>query len=148
MPLTSATCRSAIPQTVAFRSSTWPAPQSDEPSDHPTGSRPITETALKPAGYGTELSVSVGDKRANKNAGAKKATCAPLNRVSNNEMLFRKVPPAQPSCWIDVKRRSYPLIQPKYCNPEDSSETWTGRGNQPRWGSDAASFGKATCQDR
>jgi DNA-binding protein H-NS len=31
------------------------------------------------------------------------------------------------------KRRSYPLVQPKYCNPEDQSETWTGRGNQPRW---------------
>jgi DNA-binding protein H-NS len=31
------------------------------------------------------------------------------------------------------KRRSYPVVQPKYCNPEDPSETWTGRGNQPRW---------------
>jgi DNA-binding protein H-NS len=31
------------------------------------------------------------------------------------------------------KRRSYPPVQPKYCNPEDQSETWAGRGNQPRW---------------
>jgi DNA-binding protein H-NS len=31
------------------------------------------------------------------------------------------------------KRRPYPLVQPKYCNPEDPSETWTGRGRQPRW---------------
>jgi DNA-binding protein H-NS len=33
----------------------------------------------------------------------------------------------------EQKRRSYPLVQPKYCNPEDPSETWTGRGSQPRW---------------
>jgi DNA-binding protein H-NS len=31
------------------------------------------------------------------------------------------------------KRRPYPVVQPKYCNPENPSETWTGRGNQPRW---------------
>ena len=40
------------------------------------------------------------------------------------------------------KRRSYPLVQPKYCNPEDPSETWTGRGNQPRWVRMQLSLGK------
>ena len=24
-------------------------------------------------------------------------------------------------------------VSPKYVNPDDSSETWTGRGRQPRW---------------
>ena len=24
-------------------------------------------------------------------------------------------------------------VAPKYRNPDDSSETWTGRGRQPRW---------------
>ncbi len=24
-------------------------------------------------------------------------------------------------------------VAPKYANPENSSETWTGRGRQPRW---------------
>ena len=24
-------------------------------------------------------------------------------------------------------------VAPKYVNPDDSSETWTGRGRQPRW---------------
>jgi DNA-binding protein H-NS len=30
-------------------------------------------------------------------------------------------------------RRSYPPVPPKYCNPEQPSETWAGRGKQPRW---------------
>ena len=36
------------------------------------------------------------------------------------------------------KRRSYPVVQPKYCNPGDPSETWTGRGKATALGSDAA----------
>ena len=31
------------------------------------------------------------------------------------------------------RRRSYPPVPPKYCNPEKPSETWAGRGKQPRW---------------
>ena len=30
-------------------------------------------------------------------------------------------------------RRPYPVVDPKYRNPEDPSETWAGRGKQPRW---------------
>jgi DNA-binding protein H-NS len=30
-------------------------------------------------------------------------------------------------------RRSYPPIPPKYRNPDQPSETWAGRGKQPRW---------------
>jgi DNA-binding protein H-NS len=30
-------------------------------------------------------------------------------------------------------RRSYPEVQPKYRNPEQPSETWSGRGKRPRW---------------
>ena len=40
------------------------------------------------------------------------------------------------------KRRSYPVVQPRYCNPENPSETWTGRGNQPRWVRMQLSLGK------
>jgi DNA-binding protein H-NS len=32
-----------------------------------------------------------------------------------------------------VARRSYPQVLPKYQNPSDPSETWSGRGKQPRW---------------
>ncbi len=31
------------------------------------------------------------------------------------------------------KRRPYPKVLPKYRNPEQPSETWSGRGKQPRW---------------
>ena len=30
-------------------------------------------------------------------------------------------------------RRPYPPVLPKYQNPKDHSETWSGRGKQPRW---------------
>src|ERR1700676_5178820 len=31
------------------------------------------------------------------------------------------------------KRRKYPKVFPKYRNPNEPSETWSGRGKQPRW---------------
>jgi DNA-binding protein H-NS len=30
-------------------------------------------------------------------------------------------------------RRKYPRVFPKYRNPQMPSETWSGRGKQPRW---------------
>jgi DNA-binding protein H-NS len=30
-------------------------------------------------------------------------------------------------------RRRYPEVAPKYRNPDEPSETWAGRGKQPRW---------------
>jgi DNA-binding protein H-NS len=32
-----------------------------------------------------------------------------------------------------VVRRKYPPVFPKYRNPNNPSETWAGRGKQPRW---------------
>jgi len=31
------------------------------------------------------------------------------------------------------ERRPYPRVLPKYRNPDKPSETWAGRGKQPRW---------------
>jgi len=31
------------------------------------------------------------------------------------------------------ERRPYPAVLPKFRNPDDPSQTWTGRGKQPRW---------------
>jgi DNA-binding protein H-NS len=31
------------------------------------------------------------------------------------------------------ERRAYPTVFPKFRNPEQPSETWTGRGKKPRW---------------
>jgi len=33
----------------------------------------------------------------------------------------------------DRPRRKYPKVFPKYRNPAAPSETWAGRGKQPRW---------------
>lgn len=30
-------------------------------------------------------------------------------------------------------RRAYPKVLPKYQNPENPTEKWSGRGKQPRW---------------
>lgn len=30
-------------------------------------------------------------------------------------------------------RRKYPKVQPKYFNPSEPTETWSGRGKRPRW---------------
>ncbi|HVX77220.1 MAG TPA: H-NS histone family protein [Bradyrhizobium sp.] len=34
---------------------------------------------------------------------------------------------------VKRERRPYPKVLPKYCNPKNRSETWAGRGRQPRW---------------
>lgn len=31
------------------------------------------------------------------------------------------------------RRRPYPPVRPKYRNPTNPAETWSGRGRQPRW---------------
>jgi len=34
-------------------------------------------------------------------------------------------------------------VAPKYRNPADASQTWTGRGKRPRWFADALASGKS-----
>jgi DNA-binding protein H-NS len=34
---------------------------------------------------------------------------------------------------VSRARRPYPKVAPKYRNPKRPSETWAGRGKQPRW---------------
>jgi DNA-binding protein H-NS len=34
---------------------------------------------------------------------------------------------------VDRQRRKYPKVLPKYHNPSALTETWSGRGKQPRW---------------
>jgi DNA-binding protein H-NS len=39
-------------------------------------------------------------------------------------------------------RRSGGTVAPKYRNPADPEQTWSGRGKRPRWFSDALKAGK------
>ena len=43
----------------------------------------------------------------------------------------------------DVRqRRPYPEVKPKYKNPNDPSETWSGRGKTPRWAAELIAAGR------
>jgi DNA-binding protein H-NS len=44
------------------------------------------------------------------------------------------------------QRRRYPAVLPKYQNPNEPAETWSGRGKQPRWLTAALKTGQ-TIQD-
>ncbi len=32
-----------------------------------------------------------------------------------------------------ASRRPYPVVMPKFRNPDQPAETWAGRGKQPKW---------------
>jgi DNA-binding protein H-NS len=34
---------------------------------------------------------------------------------------------------VNVTKRKYPKVVPKYCNPLAPTERWSGRGKKPRW---------------
>jgi DNA-binding protein H-NS len=48
----------------------------------------------------------------------------PKQRVSEAKRAARSKP---------RRRRKYPKVLPKYFNPLAPTETWSGRGKQPRW---------------
>ena len=54
-----------------------------------------------------------------------------LARLRNDRSLPASAPAAKDS--KGGARRNYPRVLPKYQNPSDPSETWSGRGKQPRW---------------
>ena len=50
------------------------------------------------------------------------------------EQRLRKIEgTAAPAQNEERARRPYPPVLPKYQNPKNPSETWSGRGKQPRW---------------
>ena len=42
----------------------------------------------------------------------------------------------------ETQRRPYPQVLPKYRNPEQPAETWSGRGKKPAWVVGQLSSGK------
>ena len=49
------------------------------------------------------------------------------------EERLRKLETASHAINLDGVRRPYPKVLPKYQNPKNPAETWSGRGKQPRW---------------
>src|SRR5437868_8598155 len=53
---------------------------------------------------------------------------AQLNRVEDEPSAVANRPSVN-----RAPRRKYPKVLPKYSNPLSPSETWSGRGKQPKW---------------
>ena len=49
------------------------------------------------------------------------------------EERLSKLQPTDRAAKPDRSRRAYPKVLPKYRNPKNPRETWSGRGKQPRW---------------
>ena len=49
------------------------------------------------------------------------------------EERLLKIQAASNAITLDRVRRPYPRVLPKYQNPQNDAETWSGRGKQPRW---------------
>jgi DNA-binding protein H-NS len=55
------------------------------------------------------------------------------NEKARLEERLRKIEAAGYVREQEHERRPYPKVLPKYQNPNDPAETWSGRGKQPRW---------------
>ena len=56
--------------------------------------------------------------------------------VAEKNLLERRLSALKPAASSEPRsreRRPYPPVFPKFFNPEDPSQTWAGRGKQPRW---------------
>jgi DNA-binding protein H-NS len=49
------------------------------------------------------------------------------------ERLRQLRPPDDREITQSNARRPYPAVNPKFRNPDQPSETWSGRGKRPRW---------------
>jgi DNA-binding protein H-NS len=49
------------------------------------------------------------------------------------EQRLRQLQVADSVSGLYRSRRPYPRVLPKYRNPENPMEIWSGRGKQPRW---------------
>jgi DNA-binding protein H-NS len=58
------------------------------------------------------------------------------------EDRLRRLGSAITGSELKRERRPYPKVFPKYRNPKNRSETWAGRGKQPRWVTDQLRSGR------
>ena len=56
--------------------------------------------------------------------------------IAEKNLVERRLSALKPAASSGPRareRRAYPPVLPKFFNPEDPSQTWAGRGKQPRW---------------
>ncbi len=71
------------------------------------------------------LHVDIGEALAARLAAEKDLLEQRLKKLNAQPTFERRIGAAE--------RRRYPQVLPKFRNPDDPSETWSGRGKQPRW---------------
>jgi DNA-binding protein H-NS len=49
------------------------------------------------------------------------------------EERLRRLENAHSAIGTNRSRRAYPKVLPKYQNPKNTAEKWSGRGRQPHW---------------
>jgi hypothetical protein len=76
-------------------------------------------------------------RRTRCSVGALRLQSRPSNGLDSNDLdsndpavLDDDEPPGKPERRL---RRYYPPVYPKFQNPTDPAETWSGRGKTPRW---------------
>jgi DNA-binding protein H-NS len=55
------------------------------------------------------------------------------NEKARLDERLRRIEGAGNVIRLEHERRPYPKVLPKYQNPEEPAERWSGRGKQPRW---------------
>ena len=83
--------------------------------------------------------IAAHEKRERKNALAELAAKAKQLGFSLDELIGDKKTVANVPAATNQKARK--KVAPKYRNPNDASQTWTGRGRQPIWVKDALACG-------
>jgi DNA-binding protein H-NS len=56
-----------------------------------------------------------------------------LDKKAKLEGRLRRLEYAHTAIGPNRPRRPYPKVLPKYENPKNNAETWSGRGKQPHW---------------
>lgn len=56
--------------------------------------------------------------------------------IAEQKVLEGRLAALRAASPIGIKafeRRPYPIVPPKFRNPDNPSQTWAGRGKRPRW---------------
>ena len=54
-------------------------------------------------------------------------------RMLSGRLASLRSSPGKQHQSLKPERRPYPTVSPKFRNPENPTQTWTGRGKQPHW---------------
>lgn len=93
-----------------------------------------------------DAQLKANEKSARKDALAAVKKAAAAHGFSIDEIMGdapKKRGPKPGSTRGKAKAKAAPKSEPKYANPADSKQTWTGRGRQPNWVKDAMAKGKS-----